>query len=104
METMIYFSDKYRTVFIGTSTYGYHIVPMLSKIIFHIIRDVFGYVNANLFHYLDSLRINLFCWAGSGRSDNKTRVKRLQKAMCHLTAAAIAGAKNKYFHNIQLKR
>lgn len=35
METMIDLTDECRTAFISTSANGYHIIPMLSKILFH---------------------------------------------------------------------
>lgn len=104
VQTVVNLADKCWATLIGTPTYGYHIVPMLTEIFLNAFRCVTGNVNPNFSHCLYRLWIDPWGWYCSGGMNIEPRIIRLQKAVGHLTAAAVAGAKNQYLHNIQLNK
>ncbi len=89
---MLYVTDKSRTAFISSSAHSYDIIPGFVEIFTDIVRCMSAYVDAYFLHNLHGARIDLFRRLSSGGKHFNLRIKRLENAMRHLTAATIAGA------------
>src|SRR5690606_15027474 len=92
MKTLLHLADEDRTVLIGITTYGDHIVPRFVDIIIHLSGMVVADVETRLPHHLHSQGMHLRCRVSACGANLHVCIKRLQKGMCHLAAAAVAGA------------
>ena len=87
---------------VGIGANGNHVIPRFRQIPTDRLRNVPANIDTGFTHYLNGLLVYFLRRLGAGRTNRQTIVERVQKCFCHLTAATVAGAKNKYFHQCEI--
>lgn len=94
VQPVVYLTCKCRATFVGTATYRDHVIPRFLQVLVYVFGIMGADVDAGLSHNLYGLCIDLGCRFGSCGVNFQVSVKRLEAAVCHLTATTISGTEN----------
>lgn len=98
VQAFAHFAGECRTTFVGTAANGDDIIPFLVEVGVDVGRNVVADVDTRFLHYFYGFRIDLLGRFRTTRKHFERCVERLEKAVCHLAAAAVACAKDQNSH------